>query len=61
MSEIARIVLGDQASSTGPVVALLLFIAMFSVAVLWALSARRDHVERVARLPLEGEEETDRV
>lgn len=42
----------------GPVVALLVFFVVFAVAAARAVRARRQDLERAARLVLEGEEKT---
>lgn len=55
MSEMARDFFSDNPAIAGPLVAMLLFTVVFAVAAVRALRAERAHVDRLSRLPLEGE------
>ncbi len=55
MSEMARDFFGNNPALSGPLVAMLLFTVVFALASVRALRAERTHVDRLARMPLEGE------
>lgn len=58
ISEMARDLMSDNPALSGPVIAMLLFCLVFVVAVVWVVRAKSEHVDRMARLPLEGEDES---
>jgi uncharacterized membrane protein (DUF485 family) len=55
MGEMARDFFSDNPATSGPLIAMLLFVAIFVVASIRAWRAEKTHVERIARLPLEGD------
>lgn len=55
MGEMARDFFSDNPATSGPLIAMLLFVAIFVVASVRAWRAERSHVDRIARLPFEGE------
>ncbi len=59
MSEMARDFFGNNPALSGPLIAMLLFSVVFVAAVLRAFKTERSHVDRLAHLPLEGEETSD--
>ncbi len=57
MGEMARDFFSDNPATSGPLIAMLLFVTIFVVASIRAWRADAAHVDRVARLALEGENE----
>lgn len=57
MSEMARDFFSNNPLVAGPLIAMLLFSAVFLAAIVRAFRAKREHVDRMAQLPLEGESE----
>lgn len=55
MGEMARDFFSDNPALSGPLIAVVLFTVIFVVASIRAFAADRAHVDRLARLPLEGE------
>lgn len=55
MSELARDFFSDNPAIAGPLVAMLLFTVVFAAAVVRVMRAENGHVDRMARLPLEGD------
>ena len=57
MSDMARDFFSHNPLLAGPLIAMLLFTAVFAAAVVRVVRAKREHVDRMAQLPLEGEGE----
>ena len=57
MSDMARDFFSNNPLIAGPLIAMLLFSAVFLAACVRVVRAKRDHVDRMAQLPLEGETE----
>ena len=55
MSELARSFFSDNPAIAGPLIAIVVFTLVFVSAVVRVLRANREHVDRMARLPLEGD------
>lgn len=59
MSDMARDFFGDNPLLAGPLIAMLLFTAVFVAACVRVIRSKAEHVDRMAQLPLEGEGETE--
>ena len=57
MSDMARDFFSDNPLIAGPLIAMLLFSAVFLAACVRVIRAKTEHVEKMAQLPLEGETE----
>ena len=57
MSDLARDFFSNNPMLAGPLIAMLLFTAVFVAACVRVVRANREHVDRMAQLPLEGETE----
>ena len=55
MSELARGFYGQNPLIAMPIAALIFLAIVFAIAIVLALRADRSHVQRLSRLPLEGE------
>lgn len=55
MSELARDFFSDNPAMAGPLIAMLLFATVFAAAVYRAFRADKQHVDKMARLALEGD------
>ena len=55
MGELARDFFSENPAIAGPLIAMLLFTTVFVAAVVRVMRAKREHVDRMAHLPLEGE------
>ena len=56
MSEMARDFFSDNPAIAGPLIAMLVFTLVFAAAVVRVIRAQREHVDRMAHLPLEGDD-----
>lgn len=59
MSDLARDFFSDNPMLAGPLIAMLLFTAVFVAACVRVIRANRDHVDRMAQMPLDLEGETE--
>lgn len=58
MSEMVRELFMGNPAVIGPVIALVLFVTVFTIAAVRAMKAEHTELERIARLPLDEEAES---